>query len=89
MIVAALIAMVFYLQFLNEPLFIDARRIGQVLDNLVSNAVKYSHDGGTISLRSERGVGTSIVFVLAGCLSTVEGTTLNALNVLPSWENAT
>lgn len=30
--------------------FIDSRRIGQVLDNLVSNAVKYSPDGGTVSV---------------------------------------
>ncbi|WP_425864831.1 sensor histidine kinase [Arthrobacter sp. TWP1-1] len=30
--------------------FIDSRRMGQVLDNLVSNAVKYSPDGGTVSV---------------------------------------
>lgn len=32
--------------------FIDVRRIGQVLDNFVSNAVKYSPDGGTITVRA-------------------------------------
>ncbi|WP_207346309.1 ATP-binding protein [Arthrobacter sp. E3] len=32
--------------------FIDARRVGQVLDNLVSNGVKYSPDGGTVTVRA-------------------------------------
>lgn len=32
--------------------FIDGRRIGQVLDNLVSNAVKYSPDGGAVTVRA-------------------------------------
>ncbi|MDJ0317139.1 sensor histidine kinase [Arthrobacter antibioticus] len=32
--------------------FVDARRIGQVLDNFVSNAVKYSPDGGTVTVRA-------------------------------------
>ena len=31
---------------------IDPVRVGQVLDNLVSNAVKYSPDGGTLSARA-------------------------------------
>lgn len=37
-----------------QPLLavIDAGRIGQVLDNLVSNAVKYSPDGGTLTVRA-------------------------------------
>ncbi|MEO8609744.1 MAG: HAMP domain-containing sensor histidine kinase [Chloroflexota bacterium] len=29
-------------------LLLDARRIAQVLDNLISNAIKYNHDGGSI-----------------------------------------
>ena len=35
----------------------DAARVSQVLDNLVSNAIKYSPDGGevTVSLRSDDG----------------------------------
>lgn len=38
----------------QKPLFakIDAGRISQVLDNLVSNAVKYSPDGGTVTVRA-------------------------------------
>lgn len=38
----------------QEPLLarIDAGRISQVLDNLVSNAVKYSPDGGTVTVRA-------------------------------------
>ncbi|MFB9166332.1 sensor histidine kinase [Arthrobacter psychrochitiniphilus] len=37
----------------QEPLIVgvDAVRIGQVLDNLISNAVKYSPHGGALSLR--------------------------------------
>lgn len=31
---------------------LDAGRIGQVLDNLVSNAIKYSPDGGTVTVRA-------------------------------------
>lgn len=38
----------------SKPLeaMVDARRLGQVLDNLVSNAVKYSPDGGTVTVRA-------------------------------------
>lgn len=38
----------------QQPLLamIDAGRISQVLDNLVSNAVKYSPDGGTLTVRA-------------------------------------
>ena len=31
---------------------VDAGRIGQVLDNLISNAIKYSPDGGTVTVRA-------------------------------------
>jgi two-component system phosphate regulon sensor histidine kinase PhoR len=34
------------------PAMVDAVRFGQVLDNLVSNAIKYSPDGGTVTVRA-------------------------------------
>ena len=36
-----------------EPVWVvaDAVRLAQVLDNLVSNAIRYGHDGGTVTLR--------------------------------------
>lgn len=34
------------------PVVADAGRIGQVLDNLISNAIKYSPDGGTVTVRA-------------------------------------
>lgn len=36
------------------PLRSDATRLGQVVDNLVGNAVKYSHAGGTVEVTVER-----------------------------------
>ena len=36
----------------------DADRLSQVVTNLVSNAIKYSPDGGTVELRTRRGEGT-------------------------------
>ncbi|MHC6221940.1 sensor histidine kinase [Arthrobacter sp. MMS24-S77] len=41
------------------PLWADADplRLGQALDNLVSNAIKYSPDGGTVSVRAARNDG--------------------------------
>ncbi|MDJ0313995.1 ATP-binding protein [Arthrobacter sp. H35-D1] len=134
--------------------FIDPRRVGQVLDNLVSNAVKYSPDGGTvtvrawaqgpdlwcevkdtgmgmnsaeqaeaftkffraqpavqrsipgiglglmisrtivakhggtINLRSARGAGTTITFVLPQCLATVDSTLGNRVSAVPALEDA-
>ncbi|WP_288027277.1 HAMP domain-containing sensor histidine kinase [Arthrobacter sp.] len=34
------------------PALVDPVRFGQVLDNLVSNAIKYSPDGGTVTVRA-------------------------------------
>lgn len=37
-----------------EMLFIDAQRIEQVITNLVSNAIKFTSENGTIKIKSER-----------------------------------
>jgi signal transduction histidine kinase len=34
-----------------DTISVDVRRLGQVIDNLVSNAIKYNHDGGTVSVK--------------------------------------
>jgi signal transduction histidine kinase len=42
----------------NGPVFADRDRLGQVMTNLLSHAIKYSKDGGTIEvvLRKENGL---------------------------------
>jgi len=37
-----------------QPAHVDCNKIGQVFDNLISNAVKYSPKGGRVEIRSER-----------------------------------
>jgi PAS domain S-box-containing protein len=51
--------------FPSEPLVatVDAKRIEQVLRNLVGNAVKYSTDGGTVTIRGHRDEGRILVSV--------------------------
>lgn len=45
-------------------IFVDARRIEQVLYNLLDNAIKYSPDGGTITVRAETSATEITVSVL-------------------------
>jgi len=49
----------------NTPIkiFADRDKIGQVLTNLVSNAIKYSPDGGTVSIGCEEYEGKVLVYV--------------------------
>ncbi len=42
----------------NEMVWCDKMRLNQVLFNLVSNAIKYTHPGGTITLRIEQKAAT-------------------------------
>jgi len=49
----------------DEPLWIhgNARRIRQVLDNLISNAIKYSHPGGEVKVIAQPGTDYIIVSI--------------------------
>jgi signal transduction histidine kinase len=42
---------------------LDQRRIYQVIDNLVGNAIKYNRDGGDVSVRLQRDVGEALITV--------------------------
>lgn len=54
----------------------DALRLSQVLINLVGNAVKYSHDGGTITVTIEERAANGAAGALpASCEATEDGTT--------------
>ncbi len=54
-----------HLELPSEPLLVraDRRRVGQVVGNLLSNALKYSPDGGAVSLKAERRDGRLVVSV--------------------------
>ncbi|HWX08650.1 MAG TPA: ATP-binding protein, partial [Gaiellaceae bacterium] len=41
----------------------DASRMGQVLDNLISNALKYTQDGGKVSLTATRSGESALIEV--------------------------
>ncbi len=53
------------LELPSEPLLVraDRRRVSQVVGNLVSNALKYSPDGGAVSVKAERRDGRLVVSV--------------------------
>jgi K+-sensing histidine kinase KdpD/DNA-binding response OmpR family regulator len=55
----------FVSDFPSEPLvaFVDERQIEQVLRNLLENAIKYSPEGGTITVRGRRVEGEVVVEV--------------------------
>ena len=53
----------------------DALRLSQVLINLVGNAVKYSHDGGTITVTIEERAAGAAGALPAGCEAAGAGTT--------------
>ena len=44
----------------NMPIVVDADRMAQVLDNLLSNALRYTPDGGRVTL-SSRSVGQDVL----------------------------
>ena len=46
-----------------DPVSMDVQRIGRVLNNLVSNALRHTPPGGTVSIRAEALVGTVRVTV--------------------------
>jgi PAS domain S-box-containing protein len=49
----------------QEPLLMsgDAARLGQVLENLLANAAKYTPNGGTVTVRVEREGGEAVITV--------------------------
>jgi PAS domain S-box-containing protein len=53
------------LELPGEPLVVraDRRRVAQVVGNLLSNALKYSPEGGTVSLKAERRDGHFVISV--------------------------
>jgi signal transduction histidine kinase len=46
-----------------DPIIMDVQRIGRVLNNLVDNALRYTHSGGTVSIQAEVVAGTVRVTV--------------------------
>jgi signal transduction histidine kinase len=51
----------------DESVFVDHRLVGSALSNLLRNAVKYSHSGSTVEMRSCASNGTLVVEVEDCC----------------------
>jgi two-component system, OmpR family, sensor histidine kinase SaeS len=47
-----------------DPVYMDTRRIGRVLNNLISNALRHTHSGGSVQVTAERITGMVTVKVV-------------------------